>query len=99
MVAFLDGSHPWANIYNHTSTLMAKYCREQTLGVTTGARELVGVTHACCLDLNQDLKRFRPFELNGFNNQWVTRLVCNCRAYVHFFSPEYSNLPNRRQDE
>src|SRR4030095_15757516 len=55
VIALLDARHAGSDVDDDTRALVTEDCRKQTLGIATRARELVGVTDAGGLDLDQDL--------------------------------------------
>jgi hypothetical protein len=63
MVALLDAGHAGADIDHDARALMAEDCREDAFRVGARERELVGVTDAGRLDLDQHLAIPRTFEV------------------------------------
>ena len=56
---------------------------EQALGVGAGERELVGVTDPGGLDLDENLARLRPFQLDVFDDQRLACFVCDSGPGFH----------------
>ncbi|MNL56377.1 hypothetical protein D3C87_1798680 [compost metagenome] len=87
MIALLDRGHAGADVDDDTSAFMTEDRREETFGVRTGQREIVGVADAGRLDLDQHLAGPRAFELNGHHFQRLAGLNGDGGAYIHLFSP------------
>src|SRR3954463_1885459 len=64
MIAGLERGHAAADIDHHPRAFVTEDHWEQTLGICAGASELVGVTHAARLDLDQHLAITRPVEID-----------------------------------
>src|SRR6185312_9390648 len=72
-----------ADVDDDARALVAEDHREQPLRIGARAGELVGVTDAGRLDLDQDLACLRPLELDLFDDRRLARLVRHRRARLH----------------
>jgi hypothetical protein len=68
---------------HHARALVPEDHREQTFRIGARARELVGVTHAGRLQLDQHLARFRPLQVHRFDDERLALLIRNGCLGLH----------------
>ena len=83
VVPFLDAGHARPDIDDNAGAFVAQDGREQTFRVGAGQRELVGVTDARGLDLDQHLGGFWPIELDFRDSERLALLQCNGGTGFH----------------
>ena len=83
VVALLQGYDPGPDIDHDARALMAEDHREEALRIAAGARELVGMADARCLDLDQHLAELRPFEVDGLDFELLAGLVADRCLCLH----------------
>jgi hypothetical protein len=74
---------------HNARALMAKNTGEKTLRIIPRAGKLIGVAHACGLDLDEDFALLGAFKLDFHNLKWLAcckRDGCTCS---HDVSPKY----------
>ena len=80
---FLHAGHARPDIDDDAGALVAEDGREQAFGVGAGERELVGVTDARGLDLDQHLAGFRAVELDVRDHERLGLLQCDGGTGFH----------------
>ena len=83
MVALPEPGHAGADLAHDARALVAQDRREEPLGIRARPRELVGVTDPGGHDLDQDLARFRPLEIDFDDFEGLARLEGDRRTCLH----------------
>ena len=83
MVAFFHAGHARPDIDDDAGAFMAQDGREQPFGIGAGKRELVGVTDARRLDLDQHLSGLRPIEVDFRDDEWLALFQCDGGTGFH----------------
>ena len=91
MIAFLEGSHAWPDINDDARALVAEDHREKTFGIRAGARELIRVTNARRLDLDEHFTRLRPFKIHCHHFERLAGGITNSSFRFHGFP--WGDLP------
>ena len=69
MIAFFDAGHAGSDVYNDAGAFVTEDRRKQSLRVIARTGELVGMADAGRPDLDQDLARARPVQIDGMDFQ------------------------------
>ncbi len=77
VIALLQALHARPDVDHDARAFVAENGREQAFRIGAGERELVGMADAGRLDLDQDLARFRSIEIDRFDRERCTCLVCD----------------------
>src|SRR5439155_8287948 len=83
VVALLYRGHARADLDHDASAFMPKNRGKQPLRIGARAGELVGMTDARGLDLDQHLAGLGPVELDRCHLERLARLERHCRTHVH----------------
>jgi hypothetical protein len=89
MIADLHAGHPGANLAHDAGTLMPHDGREQALRVRARDRELVGVTDARRLDLDEHFSGLGPFQVHLDDFQGLCLLEGDGSAGLHAEAPTF----------
>ena len=92
MIAGFQCRDPGADVAHDTRALMTENRRKQAFGIGAGQRVGVGVADAGRLDFNQNLARFRAFDVDGLDVEWCAGLPGNCGTGFHSRVLPNSNL-------